>query len=245
MGLAVDRQLGSAVTQATAQSRFRPRTRVVASATQPHQQQQQRLKVVQEKACGCGDEGVSRRGLLASSAAAAAAGVVLAGSLGVPAAQAFGTGDPLNYKKELARRRRKIPEEEFTEGPMGLKVYDIQEGDGAEAQVGSRVAVHYDIKWRNITFMTSRQGMGVTGGTPLGFDVGTPAGQTGGTLPGLDYGVRGMRVGGLRRVLVPPELGYGDKQVGEIPPGSTLTLDIELLSIKTSPLGYRTKLVEG
>ncbi|GLC42927.1 hypothetical protein PLESTF_001704800 [Pleodorina starrii] len=183
----------------------------------------------------------TRRGLLAGIVGMTVAGAVTA----PPPADALGVGDPLNYKKELARRRRKIPEEEYKDGPMGLRYFDIEEGDGAEAKVGSRVAVHYDIKWRNITFMTSRQGMGVTGGTPLGFDVGTKAGEAGSTLPGLDYGVRGMRVGGQRRVLVPPELGYGNLQVGEIPPNSTLTLDIELLSIKTNPLGYRTKLVEG
>lgn len=148
-------------------------------------------------------------------------------------------------KQELARRRRKVPESEYTDGPQGIKFYDIEEGGGLEAKVGARVAVHYDIKFRNVTFMTSRVGMGVTGGTPLGFDVGVPAGEPGGTLAGLDVGVRGMRVGGLRRVLVPPELGYGNVQIGEIPPNSTITLDIELLSIKTNPLGFRTKLIEG
>ncbi len=58
-------------------------------------------------------------------------------------------------------------------------------------------------------------------------------------------GVRGMRVGGLRTLLVPPNLAYGDKQMGEIPPNTTLNVTVELLSIKTNPLGYRTKLVEG
>ncbi|PNW70762.1 hypothetical protein CHLRE_17g733250v5 [Chlamydomonas reinhardtii] len=187
------------------------------------------------------EEATTRRALLAGAVSLAAAGAVQA-----PPAQALEyTTDPLNYKKELARRRRKIPEEDFKEGERGIKYYDITEGGGAEARVGERVAVHYDVKWRNITFMTSRQGMGVTGGTPLGFNVGQPAGEAGGTLPGLDVGVRGMRVGGLRRCLVPPELGYGNLQVGEIPPNSTITIDIELLSIKTNPLGYRTKLVEG
>ncbi|KAG2454353.1 hypothetical protein HYH02_001378 [Chlamydomonas schloesseri] len=194
-----------------------------------------------ERATGATEEATTRRALLAG-----VAGLAAAGAMQVPAAQALDyTGDPLNYRKELARRRRKIPEEEFKEGPEGLKYYDITEGGGAEAKVGSRVAVHYDVKWRNITFMTSRQGMGVTGGTPFGFDVGTPAGEAGGTLPGLDVGVRGMRVGGLRRCLVPPELAYGNLQVGEIPPNSVIIIDIELLSIKTNPLGYRTKLVEG
>ena len=92
--------------------------------------------------------------------------------------------------------------------------------------------------------MTSRQGAGVTGGTPLGFDVGASFGQ-GGTLKGLDLGVRGMRVGGQRRLLVPPELAYGDKGYGEVPGNATLTIDVQLLSIKQNALGARVKLVEG
>ena len=74
----------------------------------------------------------------------------------------------------------------------------------AVLQVGNRVAVHYDCKWRGVTFITTRQGMGVTGGSPAGFDVGAKG--AGGTLEGLDLGVRGMRVGGRRKLLVPPSL---------------------------------------
>lgn len=48
--------------------------------------------------------------------------------------------------------------------------------------------MHYDVKWRGITFATTRQGMGVGGGSPFGFDVGAKPGQ-GGTLKGLDLGV--------------------------------------------------------
>ncbi|WIA08928.1 hypothetical protein OEZ86_011517 [Tetradesmus obliquus] len=187
------------------------------------------------------DEATRRQVTLA--AAAALSGLVQQ-MLVAQEAEAIG-GNPLDYKKELARKRRKIPLEEFSDGPQGLKFYDITVGDGAEAKVGERVAIHYDVKFRNITFMTSRQGIGVTGGNPLGFDVGQPAGSAGSTLPGIDLGVRGMRVGGQRRVLVPPELGYGSRGVGEIPPNATLQVDIELLSIKTSAFGYRTKLVEG
>ncbi|KAF6266824.1 hypothetical protein COO60DRAFT_15796 [Scenedesmus sp. NREL 46B-D3] len=187
------------------------------------------------------DEATRRQVTLAAAAAMSGLGQQL---LVAQKAEAIG-GNPLDYKKELARKRRKIPLEDYSEGPQGLKYYDITMGSGAEAKVGERVAIHFDVKFRNITFMTSRQGIGVTGGNPLGFDVGQPAGMAGSTLPGIDLGVRGMRVGGQRRVLVPPELGYGSRGVGEIPPNATLQIDIELLSIKTSPLGYRTKIIEG
>ena len=58
-------------------------------------------------------------------------------------------------------------------------------GKGALADQGERVVVHYEARWRGVTFMTSRtQWGGVTGGQPLGFDVGAKG--AGGTLPGLD-----------------------------------------------------------
>ncbi|XP_058110166.1 peptidyl-prolyl cis-trans isomerase FKBP16-4, chloroplastic [Magnolia sinica] len=142
-----------------------------------------------------------------------------------------------------ALRGAKIPETEYTTLPNGLKYYDLKVGGGPEAVKGSRVAVHYVAKWRNVTFMTSRQGLGVTGGSPYGFDVGQS--ERGSVLKGLDLGVIGMRVGGQRLLIVPPELAYGSKGVQEIPPNATIELDIELLSIKQSPFGTGVKLVEG
>ncbi|KAG4982229.1 hypothetical protein AAZX31_10G059900 [Glycine max] len=142
-----------------------------------------------------------------------------------------------------ALRGAKIPESDYTTLPNGLKYYDLKVGNGAEAKKGSRVAIHYVAKWKSITFMTSRQGMGVGGGTPYGFDVGQS--ERGTVLKGLDLGVQGMRVGGQRLLIVPPELAYGSKGVQEIPPNSTIELDIELLSIKQSPFGTPVKIVEG
>ncbi|PRQ43721.1 putative peptidylprolyl isomerase [Rosa chinensis] len=142
-----------------------------------------------------------------------------------------------------ALRGAKIPEEEFTTLPNGLKYYDLKVGNGTEAVTGSRVAVHYVAKWKGITFMTSRQGLGVGGGTPYGFDVGQS--EKGSVLKGLDIGVKGMRVGGQRLLIVPPELAYGSKGVQEIPPNATIELDVELLAIKQSPFGSPVKIVEG
>ncbi|XP_050227719.1 peptidyl-prolyl cis-trans isomerase FKBP16-4, chloroplastic [Mercurialis annua] len=142
-----------------------------------------------------------------------------------------------------ALRASKVPESEFTTLPEGLKYYDVKVGGGVKAVKGSRVAVHYVAKWKGITFMTSRQGLGVGGGTPYGFDVGQS--ERGAVLKGLDLGVEGMRVGGQRLLIVPPELAYGSKGVQEIPPNATIEIDVELLSIKTSPFGTPVKIVEG
>lgn len=142
-----------------------------------------------------------------------------------------------------ALRSQKVPEDEYTTLPNGLKYYDLKVGSGTEAVKGSRVAVHYVAKWKGITFMTSRQGMGITGGTPYGFDVG--ASERGAVLKGLDLGVQGMRVGGQRILIVPPELAYGNTGIQEIPPNATLEFDVELISIKQSPFGSSVKIVEG
>ncbi|XP_065855100.1 peptidyl-prolyl cis-trans isomerase FKBP16-4, chloroplastic [Euphorbia lathyris] len=142
-----------------------------------------------------------------------------------------------------ALKASKIPDSEFTTLPNGLKYYDVKVGGGTKAVKGSRVAVHYVAKWKGITFMTSRQGLGVGGGTPYGFDVGQS--ERGNVLKGLDLGVEGMRVGGQRLIIVPPELAYGSKGVQEIPPNATIELDVELLAIKQSPFGSAVKIIEG
>jgi hypothetical protein len=70
-----------------------------------------------------------------------------------------------------------------------------------------------EVKWRGVTFMTSRQGMGVTGGNPLGFDVGQPAGSPGSTLPGLGACTAGDEGVGEREAgaCVPTHAGGGPR----------------------------------
>ena len=107
--------------------------------------------------------------------------------------------------------------------PDGLKMQDLKVGDGAIAEDGSTVQVHYTGWLTNGTKFDSS----VDRGTPFSFRLGT-----GQVIRGWDEGVKGMRVGGKRKLTIPPALGYGDRGAGDvIPPGATLLFDVELLSV--------------
>jgi len=169
-----------------------------------------------------------------------------AGTLGAAAspreAVAVGRGSaPVGFKKDFTQRYKEVPEEDFKDLGGGLKYYVVKPGSGGGmAKKGDRVAVHFDVKRKDgkLTVATSRQGAGVTGGTPYGFEVGRFGGPGGPFIKGMDIGTEGMVVGELRRLIVPPSFGYGNKQVQEIPANATLKVDIELLSIaKTTPFG--------
>jgi FKBP-type peptidyl-prolyl cis-trans isomerase FkpA len=108
---------------------------------------------------------------------------------------------------------------------------DLRVGTGAEATTGRRVTVNYT-GWlydaaaaenKGRQFDTSLQ----AGRTPLSLTVGS--GRD--VIAGFDMGVKDMRVGGLRRVVIPPNLGYGASGSGPIPPNATLIFEIELLTV--------------
>ena len=153
------------------------------------------------------------------------------------AALALALASPESALATPPRQSFQVSEDQFRPLPgtnPPIMYADIKDGAGAEGGVkaGQRVAVHFDVKFRRITIATSRQGAGVTGGTPYGFTVGVPAGTPGGPfIKALNEGIKGMGPGQFRRLVVPPEYAYGDTQVQEIPPNATLTVDIELLSI--------------
>lgn len=106
----------------------------------------------------------------------------------------------------------------------GLKYKDIVVGTGKEAVKGKNVWVHYigtleDGKKFDASYDRNK---------PLGFQLG--AGQV---IPGWDEGVAGMKVGGKRKLIIPPALGYGEVGYPDlIPPNATLTFDVELLDVK-------------
>lgn len=105
----------------------------------------------------------------------------------------------------------------------GLKIEDIVEGEGAVAEAGQLVTVHYTGWLTDGTKFDSS----VDRNDPFRFGLGK-----GMVIRGWDEGVNGMRVGGKRRLEIPPQLGYGARGAGGvIPPNATLVFEVELLAI--------------
>ena len=103
-----------------------------------------------------------------------------------------------------------------------LKIEDIKEGEGPEVQSGDFISIHYHGTLENGKVFDSS----VERGTPFQCRIGV-----GMVIAGWDMGVLGMKVGGKRKLTIPSELAYGDRAIGEIPAGSTLIFDVELVSI--------------
>jgi FKBP-type peptidyl-prolyl cis-trans isomerase len=106
--------------------------------------------------------------------------------------------------------------------PSGLKYQDVKVGDGALAESGMTISVHYTGWLQSGTQFDSSVGK-----EPFTFQLGS-----GQVIRGWDEGVKGMRVGGKRKLTIPPELGYGAGDHGPIPGNSTLVFDVELLSVQ-------------
>lgn len=104
-----------------------------------------------------------------------------------------------------------------------LQIEDLQIGDGAEATTGRNVSVHYTGWLTNGTKFDSS----VDRGRPFSFPLGG-----GRVIAGWDQGVAGMKVGGKRKLTIPPHLGYGARGAGGvIPPNATLVFEVELLEV--------------
>jgi len=105
--------------------------------------------------------------------------------------------------------------------PSGLKYIEELEGNGPAIRAGQNVSVHYTGWLTNGTKFDSSRDRG----QPFQFAVGA-----GRVIKGWDEGVATMKLGGKRRLIVPPELGYGERGVGPIPPNSVLIFDVEAIS---------------
>ncbi len=103
------------------------------------------------------------------------------------------------------------------------KITDLRAGTGAEAKPGDSVSVHYTGTLEDGTKFDSSRDRGQPFSFPLG---------AGRVIKGWDVGVAGMKVGGQRRLEIPPEEGYGSRGAGAvIPPNATLHFDVELLAV--------------
>jgi FKBP-type peptidyl-prolyl cis-trans isomerase len=112
-----------------------------------------------------------------------------------------------------------------------LQKVDVKQGAGAEAIPGKAVVVHYT-GWLYDTSKPDSHGAKFDSsrdrGVPFGFMLGA-----GRVIKGWDEGVAGMKVGGQRTLVIPPQMGYGERGAGGvIPPNATLIFDVELLEVK-------------
>lgn len=123
------------------------------------------------------------------------------------------------FAKEL-----KVDTTAMTRTPSGLLYQDLVIGTGAEARTGNEVSAHYT-GWLvdGSKFDSSRDR-----GTPYSFRLGDHA-----VIEGWDEGLVGMKVGGKRKLVVPPSLGYGaEGRPPVIPPSATLVFDVELMDVR-------------
>ncbi len=119
------------------------------------------------------------------------------------------------------------PEIDFPDGPppTDLEITEVAEGEGAEATPGSTVTVHYV----GVAHSTGEEfDASYNRGEPLQFRLGV-----GQVISGWDTGVQGMKVGGRRRLVIPPHLAYGDRGAGGvIAPGETLIFVVDLVAVR-------------
>ncbi|WP_394822665.1 FKBP-type peptidyl-prolyl cis-trans isomerase [Pendulispora albinea] len=105
-----------------------------------------------------------------------------------------------------------------------LGIEDVKIGDGAEATDGANVTVHY------VGTLTDGKKFDSSRDRGQGFSFKLGGGQV---IKGWDQGVKGMKIGGVRKLTIPPELGYGSRGFpGAIPPNATLLFEVELLGVK-------------
>jgi FKBP-type peptidyl-prolyl cis-trans isomerase len=111
-----------------------------------------------------------------------------------------------------------------------MQIIDHKAGDGAEAVAGQMVTVHYT-GWLFDANAAENKGRKFDSSRDRGDPFVFPLGA-GRVIQGWDHGVAGMKVGGQRTLIIPPEMGYGARGAGGvIPPGATLVFDVELLGV--------------
>ena len=138
----------------------------------------------------------------------------------VTALAAFAVVTPLGLTAVAANQEVEMPD--------GLKYTDTKIGNGATAQAGNKVSIHYTGWLSNNGAKGKKFDSSVDRGQPFNFTLGAHQ-----VIAGWEEGVAGMKVGGERSLTTQPQLGYGARgAAGAIPPNSTLVFDVELLQVQ-------------
>lgn len=131
--------------------------------------------------------------------------------------------DVIINNQQTASKSASAAAENFVTMNDGLKIEDIKVGTGSAVVAGNTVTVNYLGTLQNGTKFDSSY----DSNTPFTTQIGV-----GQVIKGWDEGIVGMKLGGKRKLIIPPSLGYGDQSTGSIPPNSTLVFEVELLGIK-------------
>ena len=140
-------------------------------------------------------------------------------------------GDTLVFDVELVEilppppeAPQTVDESDFIVTESGVKYFDFQEGDGATAEEGQIITVHFTGWIENGEMFDSS----LLRGQPIALILG--AGQV---IPGWEEGMQNMKVGGSRQIIIPPELAFGEEGAGGgiIPPNSTLVFEVEVVDV--------------
>lgn len=127
---------------------------------------------------------------------------------------------------EEAAKKKTKPQVKVPKGPVPdkLVIKDLEEGSGPEAKPGDEVTVQYV----GVIYRTGKQfDASWDRGEPFTFALGE-----GQVIEGWEAGIPGMKPGGRRELIIPPELAYGYQRIEGIPPGSTLVFVVDLISVK-------------
>ena len=157
--------------------------------------------------------------------AAAVAGVILLVGLIVatggspdPAKPGAKSGDPKGPSASGKFDVFPLEGADWKELPGGVKYWDVKEGVGSPVAADATVTMHYTLWLTNGSQVQTSKG-GKAFSSPLG-----------NLIPGWQAGIPGMKPGGTRRLVIPPEKGYANQNKDGIPPGSTLIFEVELIS---------------
>lgn len=130
----------------------------------------------------------------------------------------------INQTTSLSEEQVNLSSSSSTQPETKLKIEDLKIGQGKEVKGGDVITVHYLGKLTNDQKFDSSYDRNQPFETQIG---------VGQVIQGWDEGLLGLKVGGKRKLTIPPELGYGEQGAGAaIPPNSTLIFEIELISIK-------------